>query len=199
MTADEDEAPVEDDSRLRTVTLAVLVEGGLVALALLLGWLFDKQPLSRLNLDFAGVGWGLLAALPMLAAFFVMHRWPVGPLAGLKKFSETTVRPMMLPLTKVDLLGISCLAGLGEEMLFRGLAQDLLAGQMPLGYAIAAASLLFGLVHAMTPTYFVLAALAGGYLGGVYALAGDIATPVVAHAAYDFVALLVLVRDNVLE
>ena len=99
MSADEDEPPIKDDSRLRTVTLAVLVEGGLVALALLLGWLFDKQPLSRLELDSAGVGWGLLAALPMLAAFFVMHRWPVGPLAGLKKFSETTVRPMMLPLT----------------------------------------------------------------------------------------------------
>jgi uncharacterized protein len=201
MSADEDEPLVEGEvdshpTRNQTVTLAVVVEGGLVLLALLLGWLFDKRPLSRLNLDLAGVGWGLLAALPLLAAFFVMNRWPIGPLAGLKKFSETTVRPMMRPLTKIDLLGISCLAGLGEEMVFRGLAQDLLAGQIPVGWAIAAASLLFGLVHAITPTYFVLAALAGVYLGWVYAATGDIAAPIVAHAAYDFVALLVLVRDD---
>ena len=50
--------------------------------------------------------------------------------------------------------------------------------------------------HAITPTYFALASLAGGYLGWVYALTGDIAAPIVAHAAYDFVALLVLVRDD---
>ena len=199
MSADEPEEDAEEDpnaARFRTVALAVLVEGGLVMLALLLGWLFDKNALSRLRLEVAGVAWGLVAALPMLVAFFLMRRWPVGPLAGLKKFSEDVVLPMMRPLTKVDLLGISCLAGLGEEMLFRGLAQDLIAGHLPLGWAIAAASLMFAVVHAITPTYFVLAALASAYLGWVYALTGDIAAPIVAHAAYDFVALLVLVRDD---
>ena len=196
--SDDDAIPEEDPNaaRDRVVMLAVLVEGGLVLIALFLGWLFDKPPLSRLKLDLVGVGWGLIAALPMLAGFFVMQRWPIGPLAGLKEFSEKTVRPMMQPLTRVDLLGISCLAGLGEEMLFRGVAQDLLAGHLPLGWAIVAASLLFGVVHAMTPTYFVLASLAGGYLGWVYAITGDIAAPIVAHAVYDFVALLVLVWDE---
>ena len=204
MSADEDNPLIEDEAgeqdpnaeRFRVVMLAVLVEGGLVLLALVIGWLFEKHPLSRLKLDLAGVGWGLVAMLPLLAAFYVMNRWPIGPLAGLKKFSETTVRPMMQPLSKVDLLGISCLAGLGEEMVFRGLAQDLLGTQMPLAWAIVAVSLMFGLVHAITPTYFVLAALASAYLGWVYALTGDIAAPIVAHAAYDFVALLVLVRDD---
>ena len=55
---------------------------------------------------------------------------------------------------------------------------------------------MFGVVHAMTPTYFVLATLAGGYLGWVYAMTGDIAAPIVAHAMYDFVVLLVLVRED---
>ena len=199
MSADEPEEDAEEHpnaARFRTVALAVLVEGGLVFLALALGWLLDINPLSRLSLELAGVGWGLVAALPMLAAFFVMRRWPVGPLAGLKKFSEDVVLPMMRPLTTVDLLGISCLAGLGEEMLFRGLAQDLLGTQIPLVYAIAAAALMFGVVHAITPTYFVLASVAGAYLGWVYALTGDMATPIVAHALYDFVALLVLVRGG---
>ena len=196
--ADEPSAVEEDPNaaRVRVVALAVFVESGLVLLALFIGWLFDKPPLSRLKLDLVGVGWGLVAALPMLAAFFVMQRWPIGPLAGLKEFSEKTIRPMMQPLSKVDMLGISCLAGLGEEMLFRGLAQDLIATHIPLGWAIVVASLLFGLVHAMTPTYFVLASLAGGYLGWVYAMTGDIAAPIVAHAVYDFVALLVLVREE---
>src|SRR5665213_3231749 len=70
--ADEPSAIEEDPNaaRFRMVLLAVLIEGGLVLLALFIGWLFDKNPLSRLKLDLAGVGWGLVAALPMLAAFY---------------------------------------------------------------------------------------------------------------------------------
>ena len=53
----EDEAGEEDPNaaRFRVVMLAVLVEGGLVLLALVIGWLFETHPLSRLKLDLAGV------------------------------------------------------------------------------------------------------------------------------------------------
>jgi membrane protease YdiL (CAAX protease family) len=174
------------------VFLAIVVEGGLVALSIGLGWLLDHRPLARFRPDGRGFLLGLAAAVPMLLAFLAMLRWPVGPLRGVKEFTERVVRPVMAPCSWVDLFGISVFAGVGEEMLFRGLMQDVFARWMPLGLAVALASLLFGLMHAVTPAYAVLAGAMGAYLGGVYLWADNLLAAVVAHGAYDFVVLLYL-------
>src|SRR5262249_54526611 len=57
---------------------------------------------------------------------------------------------------------------------------------------LAAASVLFGLLHAVTPTYAVLATLMGGYLGGLWMATGNILAPIIVHALYDFVVLYYL-------
>jgi membrane protease YdiL (CAAX protease family) len=129
----------------------------------------------------------------MLLGFLVMVRWPIGPLRSIKKFTDTIIRPLMSSCTLVDLFGISVLAGVGEEMLFRGLMQDFFANWMPLAAAVALASVLFGMMHAVTTTYAVLAALIGGYLGAVYVWTDNLLAPIIAHGLYDFVVLLVLV------
>jgi len=181
-------------ARNTIVLLAIVVEGGLVGLALVCGWLLGQPPFSRFAFDLPDALWGLAAALPMTAAFLVMRRWPVGPLRAIKAFTDEMLRPAMAPCTLVDLLGISCLAGLGEEMLFRGMLQDFLAGWAGPGLAVAAASALFGLLHAVTAGYAVLAALMGAYLGGLYLLTGNLLAPIVTHAAYDFAVLVYVLR-----
>ena len=52
-------------------------------------------------------------------------------------------------------------AGIGEELLFRGVVQALLERWLGPWIALGVASILFGLVHALTPTYALLAAFAG--------------------------------------
>jgi membrane protease YdiL (CAAX protease family) len=79
-------------------------------------------------------------------------------------------------------------------MLFRGVLQQAFGNWLPVWGAIAAAALLFGLLHAVTTTYAVLAALVGAYLGWLYFLTGNLLAPIVAHALYDFVALVYLTR-----
>jgi membrane protease YdiL (CAAX protease family) len=79
-------------------------------------------------------------------------------------------------------------------MLFRGVLQDTFRGWMPLWAAIGLSALLFGVLHAVTPTYAVLAALVGAYLGVLYLLTGNLLAPIVAHAVYDFVALVYVTR-----
>lgn len=177
-------------ARNAIVWLAIAVEGGLIAASLALGWLFDHRPLAHLTFDLPGLAFGLAAAGPMLAVFFVTFRWPVGPLAGLKRFSETVIRPLLAPCSPLDLVGISALAGLGEEMLFRGGVQDLLREPLGPWGALAAASALFGLLHAVSLTYAALAAAMGAYLGGLYLLSGNLLAPIVAHAAYDLAVLV---------
>ena len=56
------------------------------------------------------------------------------------------------------------------------------------------ASLLFGLAHCVTWTYGGLAFLVGGYLGCLYIWSGSLLVPIVPHAAYDFFALVYLLR-----
>lgn len=191
-------APNESPNQNRelVVSMAVAVEGGLVVIALCVGWLFNQPPLSKFSLSLSGFAWGLLATLPMFAAFLLMYRWPVGPLARIKSFGQKIIRPFMQPCTRVDLFAICCLAGLGEEMLFRGWMQDLMvSGGVGPVWAILLASLLFGLVHAITPTYAILATLVGMYLGWIYVITDNLLVPTTAHALYDFVALWIVVRD----
>jgi len=56
------------------------------------------------------------------------------------------------------------------------------------------ASVLFGLFHPITPTYAALAAAIGLYLGWLWLACGNLLTPIVTHALYDFLALAYLVK-----
>ncbi len=190
----QDEALDAQSARNLIVFLAVVVEGGLMVAAWLLGWLLDCDPLRLFAFSGPTALLGVLAALPMLAGFFAAVRWPIGPIRGIKDFTDRVIRPLMMPCSLVDLAGISILAGVGEELLFRAVLQEAFGKWLPVWGAIAAAALLFGLLHAVTPTYAVLAGLVGAYLGWVYHSTGNLLAPIVAHALYDFVALVYLTR-----
>ena len=58
-------------------------------------------------------------------------------------------------------------------------------------------NILFGLVHAITPLYTVLATLVGIYLGLALDIGGDrnLLTPIIIHGLYDFLAFLALMRS----
>jgi membrane protease YdiL (CAAX protease family) len=184
----------KDPGRETIVLLAVLVEGGLLMLASLLGWVFDKSPLDTLSWNLTGFLEGIAAAVPMLGVFVLTVWWPIGPLRRLRRFAEEVVRPVLMPCTVIDLLGISMLAGLGEELLFRGTMQGVLSSWLGWWWALALASVLFGLLHAVSFTYTVLATLAGFYLGVVAWYADNLLAAVVAHALYDLAVLLWLLR-----
>ena len=62
---------------------------------------------------------------------------------------------------------------------------------------LLAASVLFGLAHPITPAYAVLAAMIGVYLGWLWlAFDKNLLVPITAHALYDFLALIYLVRTR---
>jgi membrane protease YdiL (CAAX protease family) len=180
--------------RLLVVRLAVLVEGGLLVLASLLGWWLEQPPLERFHWDFRAVLEGAVATLPLLLLFLVIVRWPVGPLGRIHRFGEQVIRPLLAPCSVLDLFGISALAGLGEEVLFRGVLQGAFAARAGVIIGLILASVLFGLLHAITLTYVVLATLMGAYLGGLWWYSDNLLAPIVTHALYDFLVLLWLLR-----
>jgi membrane protease YdiL (CAAX protease family) len=107
---------------------------------------------------------------------------------------EEQVGPRLAGTTPAGVVVLSLLAGVGEEALFRGLIQAGLDRHLPTWAAIATAALLFGMGHWLTRSYALLAALIGGYLGLLFVIADNLLVPIVAHAAYDMVALSVLLR-----
>jgi membrane protease YdiL (CAAX protease family) len=130
------------------------------------------------------------------SSFLCFQRWPIGPLKRIQRFSEEVIRPLLAPCSLIDLIGISVLAGIGEEIFFRGVLQEAVTRWFNnVWIGIIAVSILFGLMHSITFTYAVLATLMGAYLGCVWLYADhNLLVIVITHALYDFVVLLWLLR-----
>jgi membrane protease YdiL (CAAX protease family) len=180
--------------RRRIVWLGIGFEGGLGLLAWGVGWLVGQPPLERFHWDWRDAALGMLASLPLLGLFLICIRWPVGPLARIKEFSDEVIREWFAPCTLFDLGLISLLAGIGEEMLFRGVLQASFQQWIGIWWSLAATSLLFGLLHPITPAYVVLAALMGAYLGWLQIIMDNLLGVMITHALYDFLALTILLR-----
>jgi CAAX protease family protein len=176
--------------------LAILFEGALGVAAWLLGWALGQPALEKLRWSLADAALGAIATVPMLLVFFACLRWPVGPLRRIKQLSEEIIKPLFASCSVSDLALVALAAGLGEEMLFRGLLQAYLVHWLPIWPAIVIASVVFGLLHLITPTYAVLATLIGVYLGWLFVATDNLLAVVVAHAVYDFLALFYLLRSS---
>jgi membrane protease YdiL (CAAX protease family) len=181
-------------SRWKIVGVTVLAEGGLAGAALLLGWLIGQKPWTFFWWDVQAVGLGLLSGLPPTVLFFVLYRWPVGPLQHLKQITLHLVRDLFGSCTIPELALIAGLAGFGEEWLFRGVLQQLAETWLQPWAALIAVSALFGLLHCITPTYSLLATGMALYLGWLALAYDNLTLVMVSHAFYDFVALIYLVK-----
>ena len=81
-----------------------------------------------------------------------------------------TLGPSLAACRWYDIVLLAALAGVGEEVLFRGLVQPLFERwTLGTGYEWAAglilSNVIFGLLHFITPTYALLAGLMGAYFG----------------------------------
>jgi membrane protease YdiL (CAAX protease family) len=183
--------------RRDTMLLSIGFEGGLVVLAWLLGWLLGHPPLERIHASWRDAALGVAASFPLLLGLWLCVRWPIGPLRRIKQFSDEFIRPIFRPCTVFDLAIISLLAGLGEEMLFRGVIQGAIGGWLGDWAGVVIAAVLFGLLHLITPTYAVLATLCGLYFGLLVLLEDNLLVAIVPHGLYDFIALLYLAHHRV--
>ena len=122
-----------------------------------------------------------------LSLYFFGKR--TGHPASVHAFLESEVFPFFRRASVPDLLGVAALAGLGEELFFRGVLQD------ELGIWIASA--IFGLPHGPSRELWPLAVWATGmgvFLGALYQASGNLFVPALAHALYDGAALIYVRR-----
>lgn len=182
------------------VLLSLVFEGGLGVLAWVLGWWLGFPPLETLRWTLQAAAWGTAAALPVLVLFIATERLPVWPFSDIARVVDELFVPLFRGCGLAHLAAIAALAGLGEEMLFRGFLQEgigrWVGGPSGTWVGLAAASLLFGLAHPFTLSYVLLAGLIGLYLGWLWIATGNLLVPITAHAVYDFLALAYLAKTR---
>jgi membrane protease YdiL (CAAX protease family) len=187
----------------RTIAIVLLFEGGLGAVALVIAWLIGHSPFSTdhsPNAMLVLAALGSLAALPLLVFVFALEKLPWPPLRRLDARVREMVQQLFAGASVVELFAISLAAGLGEELLFRGLIQagmtNWLGGASGMWIALALVSALFGVCHWLDSTYAILATIAGAYFGLLLIATDTLWAPIAAHATYDFLALLYLMKPN---
>lgn len=197
MTDDSNSVPAPWTDRGWFLNLAGGLEGGMALAAIGLAWLagIDLRDITVWSVD--SLGQSLAAVVPLLGLFFLTYRWPVGPLVRIKQILVDVMGPALAACRWYDLPLLAGLAGLGEELLFRGVLQTGLDRWAGRGIGLVTAAVIFGLVHAVTPAYAVLAGLIGLYLGGLlyFLEPPNLLIPIVVHAVYDLVAFIVLRND----
>jgi membrane protease YdiL (CAAX protease family) len=204
-----DAPPMERTERnhfpaINILLLAVLVEGGLLlpalGLAYLCGMYDQSQPLTSIDSTTwkSAITWGILGMVPLLLYLAVYIFRPPKLLQPMKDFVDQQLKPLFSKCSLFALAVISLLAGFCEEILFRWSLQGGISswsGSLWLGLAIA--SLLFGLCHWVNFAYGVTTTIVGLYLGLLMNWSGTWLAPAIAHAVFDFVALVFITRSNI--
>jgi len=133
-----------------------------------------------------GVIYGLLtAAVLAVANFYLLVRAPGLPgVPSIRRLYAEVMQPMFGNLSVTEIIVISAVAGIGEELLFRGVLQPEL-GLFP-------ASVIFGLAHmggGGTLAFGCWVMVMGGMLGILAIASEGLLAPIIAHAVYDAAAM----------
>ncbi len=139
---------------------------------------------------------GLAGCVPLLGLFLWLRRTPWKPVSGIARFLDEVIRPRIVPWPIWWMAIVSVVAGVSEEVFFRGFLQGGLAMRWGMGPALVAASLVFGFAHCVNAAYAGVAAVIGAALGGLWLGTGNLLAPIVTHASYEFVALVWLARSD---
>jgi len=191
---DDPDSEIDGPSRAEIIVFAVFFEGGLAPLPVFLGWLLQHKPLEGFAWSGADAVWGVVATIPLILMFLAIMRWPIGPLSGVRKFWDTEVTPLLAQSSWSEIALVSIAAGVGEEMLFRGVLQAAFSSWFGVPWGLTLTSMLFGLLHPISIPYVVMTCIIGFYLGTVWIVSGNLLTVMVVHALYDFAALGYLIR-----
>ena len=174
-------------------TVLFVVSGGISVAGLML----IDMPRDFLRPPVAGsLIAGLLVTIPMLAGLQIVRLSHWKWLHDLWRTPCELIGPAIGGATFTQLLLIAVMAGVGEELLFRGFLQHWLVEHAAWAGLIVP-NIVFGLLHWVSRVYAAATFLVGLYLSCLlhFVPGVDLWSLMLAHGLYDLVALLVLKRQ----
>ncbi len=180
---------------MNRMTLIVLVtEAVLAVVGLVVGRWIGTPILEDARVDLPSGALALAATLPLVALLFWSMRTELAFFARLRKLVRETLVSLFASCSLPELLLISIMAGIGEEVFFRGFLQGSLARVVNPWIALALVSALFGLAHYVSLSYAITTGLLGVYMGALLLLTGNLFVAMAVHALFDFAALASISR-----
>jgi membrane protease YdiL (CAAX protease family) len=173
--------------------LILLSQLAIVALGIFFIWALGVQRPD------ANIGWlqavviGTLLAITTFVLFALVYRFG-GKFAQALLNDTRRVSGIFGGYSLVHLACVAVLAGVGEELLFRGFLQTWLSNHFAITAAILATSIIFGLLHYLSHAYFISVTLMSIAFGIAYYITDSLLMVMVWHGVYDFIALVVLVK-----
>jgi membrane protease YdiL (CAAX protease family) len=160
-------------------------------LAAALGWEYWRHVglWQALRWSFWCVPWSVLAALPSAMMIGLLESPLRQRVRWLQEFREhltASFAAFLGTLRWPEMVILSGLAGLSEEVFFRGILQQEIGAVL--------ASLVFGMLHAISLPYMVWATLMGGYLGWLLHVTQTLWVPILTHTIVDIVGLCYIRR-----
>ena len=180
-----DSAPDSTDAFYAAMAGTVIIGIAAYGLSLLLKTPFGAQ--LRFSADDFLIG--IIATLPPVVFLWWFSNTNLPTLADFRNSQIEFFSRIGFRFTLPRIVAMAIGAGICEELLFRGVLQTWLAGFSPVIVAIIISNVVFGLLHMRTMLYALIAGGVGVYFGSLYALNGNLLTPMVAHGLYDVIAL----------
>jgi len=175
---------------------ACYFEASLAVVAVFLGWVADIDPIQNIYFSETAIAYGVIGTVPLFLMFLALERMQGESVVNIRKLLLNTLGPGLHRYHWTDLFMLAAIAGVSEELLFRGVIQPWIEASWGIAAGLIVSNIIFGLVHAVTPLYAVLAAIVGIYLGLSLDYGGDrnLLTPIIIHGFYDFLAFVALMR-----
>jgi membrane protease YdiL (CAAX protease family) len=176
---------------------ACFFEAALILVAVFLARLAGINIFDNLHFSELAVACGVIGTIPLFFLLLGLEQLRAEPIIKIKKLLFDTLGPGLQDCHWTDLLVLASIAGLSEELLFRGVIQPWIESSWGITAGLIYSNIIFGLAHAVTPVYAVLATLVGIYLSlsmDYYGGDRNLLLPIVIHSLYDFMAFIVLMR-----
>ena len=175
---------------------ACYFEAALILVAIALGWVADINPFANIFFSESALAYGILGTIPLFLMFLGLEQIQGKSVVNIRKLLLNTLGPGLHRYHWTDLFILAAIAGVSEELLFRGVIQPWIERSWGIAAGLIVSNIVFGMVHAVTPLYALLAALVGIYLGLSMDYGGDrnLLTPIIVHSCYDFLAFVALMR-----
>lgn len=168
-------------SRTAFLRLEWLLSIGLTVLSVVWAWARDLPLAASLAPSVVGMVTGVAAGAALWTTIPLLLRSP-----SMRRVWTEVLLPFSRTLATRDIVVIALLSGLTEELFFRGVL-------LP-ETGIVLSSVGFGALHALCGAYFLWATFVGALFGALTLGSGSLVPAIVAHATYNFGALLVLRR-----
>ena len=186
-----------EPDRTTILILSVVTFIGCVVLSHLGCWMAGIDLAGMLTFSPHSLLMGLLTSVPMLVMLAFVR---FAPFEWSRRLWETPSRVLGDGLTRLSILdvaSVALMAGVGEELLFRGFLQEWLTSYGLL-WGLVIPNVLFGLLHAMTLAYAVGACLVGLCFSCLLHFSPeiDLTSLMTAHATYDFMAWVWLAHNQ---